>query len=298
MLTIFTIPKPFKGRIATIQRNAIQSWQLLRPRPEIILFGNEEGAAQVAAELGMLHEPQIASNEYGAPLLDDLFRRAELRASSQWMCYVNADILLLSDFGTAVEQVTKAFGKFLCVSKRMNIDVAEAIKFTADWETPIKARCRGTGQPGDHTSIDVFVFPKGAYRNVPNFGIGRLWFDQWLIKAAKEEKVPVVDLSLVAPVLHQNHDYNHVDGGRERIWRGKEAEHNLRLYGGVMHACTLLDVTHELTADGTFRRVRLRRPAFETRHLFWDLFVRRTVGLRNALKLRKKFWQPGHSRNG
>jgi hypothetical protein len=298
MLTIFTIPKPFKGCIATIQRNAIQSWQLLRPRPEIILFGNEEGAAQVAAELGMLHEPQIASNEYRAPLLDDLFRRAELRASSQWMCYVNADILLLSDFGTAVEQVTKAFGKFLCVSKRMNIDVAEAIKFTADWETPIKARCRDTGQPGDHTSIDVFVFPKGAYRNVPNFGIGRLWFDQWLIKAAREEKVPVVDLSLVAPVLHQNHDYNHVDGGRERIWQGKEAEHNLRLYGGVMHACTLLDVTHELIGDGTFRRVRLRRLAFETRRLFWDLFVRRTVGLRNALKLRKKFWQPGHSRNG
>jgi hypothetical protein len=298
MLTIFTIPKPFKGHIATIQRNAIHSWRLLRPRPEIILFGNEEGAAQVAAELGLLHEPQIASNEYGTPLLDDLFLRAESRASSQWMCYVNADILFLSDFGGAVEQVTKAFGKFLCVSKRMNIDVPEAIRFSSDWETPIKARCRETGQPGDHTSIDVFVFPKGAYRNVPNFGIGRLWFDQWLIKAAKEEKIPVVDLSLVAPVLHQNHDYNHVDGGRERIWQGKEAEHNLRLYGGVKHACTLLDATHELTADGTFRRVRLRRLAFETQHLFWDLFVRRTVGLRNVLKMRKKFWQPGHSRNG
>jgi hypothetical protein len=298
MLTIFTIPKPFKGHIAAIQRNAIHSWRLLRPRPEIILFGDEEGAAQVAAELGLLHEPQIASNEYGTPLLDDLFLRAESRASSQWMCYVNADILLLSDFGGAVEQVTKAFGRFLCVSKRMNIDVPQAIRFSSDWETPIKARCRETGQPGDHTSIDVFVFPKGAYRNVPNFGIGRLWFDQWLIKAAKEEKIPVVDLSLVAPVLHQNHDYNHVDGGRERIWLGKEAEHNLRLYGGVKHACTLLDVTHELTADGTFRRVRFRRLAFETQHLFWDLFVRRTVGLRNVLKMRKKFWQPGHSRNG
>lgn len=297
MLTIFTIAKPFKGHIATIQRNAIQSWQLLRPRPEIILFGKEEGAAQVATDLGLRHEPDIASNEYGTPLLDDLFRRAELSAGSKWMCYVNADILLLSDFGGAVEQVTKAFGKFLCVSKRMNIDVPEAINFAADWETPIKARCREAGQPGDHTAIDVFVFPKGAYRNVPNFGIGRLWFDQWLIKAAKEEKIPVVDLSLVAPVLHQNHDYNHVDGGRERIWQGKEAEHNLRLYGGVRHACTLLDVTHELTADGAFRKVRLRRLAFETRHLFWDLSVRRTVGLRNALRLRKKFWQPGHSRN-
>jgi hypothetical protein len=297
MFTIFTLPKPFQGHIGAIQRNAIQSWTLLHPRPEIILFGDEEGAAQVAAEFGLRHEPLIASNEFGTPLLDDLFRRAELDAGSRWMCYVNADILLLSDFGRAVEHVTKSFEKFLCVSKRINLDVPEALNFSANWETLLKARCRASGKSGDHTAIDVFVFPKGAYRKVPDFGIGRLWFDQWLIKAAKEAKFPVVDLSLVAPVLHQNHEYNHVDGGRDRIWQGKEAEHNLQLYGGVKHACTLLEVTHELTASGVFRKVRLRRFAFETRHLLWDLFVRRTAGVRNALKLRKKFWQPGPSRN-
>jgi hypothetical protein len=98
-------------------------------------------------------------------------------------------------------------------------------------------------------------------------------------------------------VLHQNHDYNHVDGGRGGIWQGKEAEYNLRLYGGMKHACTLLEATHELTASGVFRKVRLRRFAFETRHFLWDVFVRRTAGVRNALKLRKKFWQPGHRRN-
>lgn len=297
MFTIFTIPKPFQGHSGAIQRNAIRSWTLLQPRPEIILFGNEAGTAQAAAEFSVRHDPQIASNEYGTPLLDDLFRRAELDAGSNWMCYVNADILLLSDFGHAVEHVAKSFEKFLCVSKRINLDVPEAPNSSADWEASLKERCRESGKSGDHTAIDVFVFPKGAYPHVPDFAIGRLWFDQWLIKAAKEEKFPVVDLSAVAPVLHQNHDYNHVDGGRERIWQGKEAEHNLQLYGGVKHAYTLLDVTHELTADGAFRRVRLRRFAFEARHVFWDLFVRRTASVRNALKLRKKFWQPGHSRN-
>jgi hypothetical protein len=108
--------------------------------------------------------------------------RAELSASSKWMCYVNADILPSSDFGSAVEQATKAFPKFLSVSKRMNVDVPEAIQFAADWETPIKARCRETDQSGDRTAIDVFVFPKGAHRDVPDFGNGQLWFDQWLIK--------------------------------------------------------------------------------------------------------------------
>lgn len=68
----------------------------------------------------------------------------------------------------------------------------------------------------------------------------------------------MVDASLVMPLLHQNHNYNHVSGGREQAWRGQEAERNLHLYGGTEHAYTLLDVTHELTPDGSVRSVRFR----------------------------------------
>jgi len=75
-----------------------------------------------------------------------------------------------------------------------------------------------------------------------------------------EQNLPVVDASLVAPVLHQNHDYGHVVGGKEQIWRGQEAERNFQLYGGVEHAYTLVDVTHELTPGGGIRRVRFRKP--------------------------------------
>lgn len=41
-LTIFAMPKPFGGHIATIQKNAIRSWARLRPA-QIILFGDEPG---------------------------------------------------------------------------------------------------------------------------------------------------------------------------------------------------------------------------------------------------------------
>ena len=50
MLTIFAVPKPFRGHIGVIQRNAIRSWTLLRPACDIILMGNEEGIAEIAAE--------------------------------------------------------------------------------------------------------------------------------------------------------------------------------------------------------------------------------------------------------
>ncbi len=60
MITIFTIPKPFKGHISVIQKNAIKSWTLLEPSCEIILFGDEEGAEEIAQELSLRHIKNIA----------------------------------------------------------------------------------------------------------------------------------------------------------------------------------------------------------------------------------------------
>ena len=98
MLTLFAIPKHFRGHFAVIQRNAILSWTRLTPRPEILLFGNEEGTAEIAAELGLRHFPEVTRNEFGTPLLDDLFRQAEQHASTPLLGYVNSDIILTNDF--------------------------------------------------------------------------------------------------------------------------------------------------------------------------------------------------------
>jgi hypothetical protein len=291
MLTIFSLPKAFKGHVGVIQRNAIESWTHLQPRPEIILLGNDEGTAEMARELGLRHLPQVARGDRGTPLLSDMFRQAEAAATSPCMCYVNADIILLSDFLRAAETVQREFGKSLLISKRINMDIPEKLDFDAGWEETIKRRASTNGREGDHTAIDVFVFPKGMYSEIPDFAIGRLWFDQWLIKAVRKQNLPVVDASLVAPVLHQNHDYNHVTGAKEQVWRGNEAQHNFRLYGGVQHAYTLLDVTHELTGRGSIRRVNFRRTIFRVKEFAWDLLVRRTVGLRDTLRLRRRFWK-------
>ena len=51
MLTLFAIPKPFRGQSDLIQRNAITSWTRIEPRPDVLLFGNEEGTAEFEAHL-------------------------------------------------------------------------------------------------------------------------------------------------------------------------------------------------------------------------------------------------------
>ena len=193
MLTIFSIPKAFKGHIGIIQRNAIESWTKLEPRPEILLLGNDDGTAEVARAFGLRHLPGVSSSDHGTPLLSDLFRQAEAAASFPWMCYVNADIILVSDFLRAARWAQEAFPRSLMVSKRINLDVREKLEFGSQWESIIQQRGEVSGQDEHYTGIDAFVFPKGLYPAIPDFAIGRLWFDHWLIKAVREQNLPVLD---------------------------------------------------------------------------------------------------------
>ncbi|MFC1953815.1 glycosyl transferase family 2, partial [Chloroflexota bacterium] len=83
MLTIITTTKPFSGHNGIIQRNAIHSWLQLRPECEIILFGNEEGTAETAEELGIKHVPDMEYNEYGTTLLNSMFMTAREMAENK-----------------------------------------------------------------------------------------------------------------------------------------------------------------------------------------------------------------------
>jgi len=98
LLAIIGMPKPFLGHIGIIQRNAITSWTKLQPRPEVLLFGREEGAAECAADLGLVHIPEVARNQHGTPLLADLFARAEKRTTYDTLAYVNAAGKMMSAF--------------------------------------------------------------------------------------------------------------------------------------------------------------------------------------------------------
>jgi hypothetical protein len=290
-LTILAVPKGFHGHIGVIQRNAIASWRNLRPRPEIYLFGEEEGVAEIAAELRISHLHNVARNEFGTPLLDDLLRRAREFTNTPLLCYVNSDIILLPEFLDAVVRILREFPKFLAVSHRLNIDLQDSLNFAADGETKLRLEIIPLGAPGNPTAIDVFVFPPDLYAQVPPLALGRAWFDQWLIKDARGRGIPVVDVTRVARAIHQNHEYGHIVGGQHGAYRGKEAQHNLAIYGGVPHAFTLLDVTHELLPSGRIRRVHFRREAAAVQKWLWKAVIQPTSGLRGKLGLQRKTLQ-------
>jgi hypothetical protein len=279
------MPKPFRGHIGIIQRNALTSWTKLEPRPEILLFGTEEGAAECAADLGLVHIPEVARNQHGTPLLASLFAQAEKRATHDIMAYVNADIVLPAAFTAGVEKTRQAFPNFLAVGRRMNLNVREPIDFSHGWEAELQERARREGQLESHTGIDFFVFFRGTYQEVPPVAIGRVWFDQWCIKYARKKGLPVIDLTPFVPIVHQLHDYDHVAGGREWVYGGAEADENLVFYGEKPHTYTILSATHLMTTQGRIRRVFFRKEAFAIKSFLWETFVHKTRAIRKRLGL-------------
>src|SRR5712691_9480684 len=123
MISFFTTPKPFLGHIGIIQRNALESWTRIHPQAEVILFGDEQGAAQAARDLGLRHVPQVKRNEHGTKFLSPIFDTAQDLARYPCVCYVNCDILLLSDFRMAVERVMSFGGQFLMAGRRRDTDM-------------------------------------------------------------------------------------------------------------------------------------------------------------------------------
>ncbi len=265
MLTIFAIPKPFRGHFGIIQRNAIQSWVLLRPKCEVILLGDEKGTAEIASELGTRHIPEVERNEYGTPLVSSVFNIAQDNANYEIMCYVNADIILMSDFIKAVQRVTKS--RFLMVGQRWDVELAKLIDFRdPQWETWLHRYVTERGKLHAKSGIDYFVFPRGLYRDIPPFALGRTAWDNWLIYYARSLRVPVIDTTGVIMAIHQNHDYSHHLDGMAGIWKGPEAKNNLKLAGGIRYLFSLDDATHILTRDGL-------KPAFSFIHIWRRLYT-------------------------
>ena len=172
MITIFTTPKPFTGHIKVIQTNAIRSWSLLQPACEVNLFGDEQGTAEIAAEMGVRHVIDVERNDYGTPLASSMFQTAQEIAAHKLMCYANADIILMSDFMEAVRKIDMA--NFLLVGRRWDIDLKETLAFDdPQWGMKLTSRVKRHGRLHGISGIDYFVFPQGLYRSMPPIAVGR-----------------------------------------------------------------------------------------------------------------------------
>ncbi len=246
LITLFSAPKPFTNpHIAMIQRNAIRSWTLL-PDVEVILLGEEMGLAEAAKELGVKHLPNVARNDSGTPLISSMFQLARENSRSELLCIINADMILMPDFVEMAKQAMKLKDKFVLLSQRWDYDIAIPLDFAAGWESRLRESVRKQNQLHRPAGSDFFLFPKSCYEDIPDFIIGRAGWDNWMIYKARKEGWPVIDCTLSVMIVHQNHDYSHLPGGKSH-YEHPDTNENIRLAGGQANIrYTILDSTHRL----------------------------------------------------
>lgn len=253
MITFFSIPKPFKGHIAIIQENAIKSWLQLGSNCEIILYGNEEGVKEICEKYNIIHVGEVEVTIYGTPILNYIFKNVQEIASNETICYINSDIILLSDVITTINRIP--YRKFLLVGKRFDIDQQNIIDFeNPDWEKYLRDYVIANHMPL-HGGIDYFIFPRGLFLGIPPFAVGRGGWDTWMIYNSRRLEVPTIDVTNTIMAIHQNHSYDHVPLQRGQTYLGPETDNNFKLSGNrYIYLWNLEDVDWILTSEDLIRK--------------------------------------------
>jgi hypothetical protein len=240
-LTVFATPKPHKGIAAVHQRNAIKSWRHLTD-VEIVVFRTDYSA---------LHEPGVAyvdnapTGLNGLPYVNTLFELAEKFASNDLLCYVNADVILLSNLPGAVRRVAERFDRFLMVGQRWDVRLDEPLDFgKPDWEDRLRNYVQGHGELHSVSGKDWLIWRRPLGLDIPPFLVGRAMWDNWVVDAALEAGIPVVDATRCVTAVHPEHGYTD-----NWLWDAP-AEHNRALCDVPPNKGRISEATWEMTAKG------------------------------------------------
>jgi len=260
-VTLFTCPKPFSDpHINIIQRNAIRSWMQFADQVEIFLVGEEEGVAEVAGEYGITHLPDVERNKWGTPRVDSVFELAQNATEDEIVVYLNADIILLPSFIKIIRDIYMLDETFLIVGRRWDVNIRRYIEFDSFWADRLEQLVKKQGKLRGHSAMDFFGFPTGMYQNIPSFAIGRAGWDNWMIFHAIEKGWKVVDITPTVIVIHQNHSYDHLPGGKTHL-NLDESHENVKLGGGFDKLYDLLDVEYQYE-DGKITIKPMTLPRF------------------------------------
>lgn len=212
-LTFVCCPKPFNNDFKDIQYNAIKSWTLLNTVAKIIICGNEEGVNEFAdrmtqeSTIPIEYVDKIKRTNNGTPLVNDIFKIGATR-SNKYVCYINCDIILLSDFDCMFTEFMKSFpkqDKFLIIGRRWDWYNPKPILFDDEWEVRTKDMAKLDGHLHTDSAIDYFIHSNTTFSKIHPFAIGKFFWDNWLVgNAFKRPEVMTIDVTDSVFVIHQN----------------------------------------------------------------------------------------------
>jgi hypothetical protein len=250
LITFVCCPKPFLTEFYDIQNNAIKSWAKLECVNKIIICGNDYGVEEYANTLlkeidrnktEIMYIKNIETNEFGTPLVNCLFNIASDN-SDRNICYINSDIILLSDFTdtfNAFITQNPRQNDFLIVGQRWDWNNPEKIDFgDKNWEENVKTKSISDGKIHAPSGIDYFLCSKTTFPNMPPFAIGRYWWDNAIVgNAHKRNNVMSIDASKSVFAIHQNSPWLYqgkIENVGNNIRNGIESKRNRNFWNYIV----------------------------------------------------------------
>lgn len=271
-MIIFSVPKPFRGEFAEIQKNAIESWQRIIPKPTIVVCGDEVGTQEMVKRYKLAHMRTIKTNERGVPQLDYIFNEIQKRYHDDLYLYVNSDIIFLDSPEKIVKPLSRRFSSFLAIGQRFEM------ASTAQMKERIR---EGNVALRSASWMDYFIFTPGVFSKIPPFLLGRTFWDKWLVWSAIQNRIPVVDVTEDLHAVHQSHSYSFSSTtNRDVVWAGQDTLRNIVLAGGWSHSADISLAQYKLRKGRLIRQKtrvafhHLLRRIMDKLPFMWPLFLR------------------------
>eukprot|EP00039_Didymoeca_costata_P004317 m.72636 g.72636 ORF g.72636 m.72636 type:complete len:512 (+) comp12340_c0_seq2:439-1974(+) len=207
-----------------LHRGAAATLAVLRPSILAILDVTDEHSLRPDPMMPRITCP---TNHLGTPRLKSLFRHAERiaeRLHSPWAGFMNADIAIDSSLITVLDSVMRDMKRnpaVLIVGQRLNMHNAEKsanqlYNITVGNEGQLhmlRGKMRHTLVDMSHanenywmgdTAMDFFFFKPGTFvwDDIPEFVVGRVGWDSWIVQWAIDHDVKVIDAT---PHVHAAH---------------------------------------------------------------------------------------------
>lgn len=237
-----------------IQRNTLAAFAALGPQVEMTVFTTSEQVERLCDELGpgVTCSRDFRSNVHGTPLLKSMFLSVERRTKAPFYGYLNADILFDGVLLKALRTVQRGIktgilhSRVLIVGRRTNFDMP--LSLDADSPLVINGkddlpRVRAMAARGrlfQTDAQDFFFIHRNSFnwKKIPDFVIGRLAYDNWLVDHAYHDNLDRVDISRTVYAVHQTGADGNKAGHKKRMDTDWNKQLVTKLGGGYDHGHT------------------------------------------------------------
>mgnify|MGYP003110335735 CR=1 FL=1 len=198
--------------------NAFKTWARLGV--DVHLWGpdNDEFKELLSSYNITLH-PEGSLSESGLPFLDSLLDSMLSVVSTDYMCYINADIMIFPDFLASASFLQENVKDFFMVGQRYDWFSPHLI--SDSWtQKDIQKVVSENGAIHDPCGIDYFLFKTDFLRGVtiPPFIVPKFRWDQWFIGLSKVGRIPLIDATATVQAIHSDPISRHVRPDSDELY--------------------------------------------------------------------------------